>query len=85
MADVKGMYCLAVYGKLMSLHVYPMISLYPMESLDPSSRYMYLSLSLWIKTGAQSRFAVPPRNDNLLLSWDGSQSLNLHGIELGWF
>ena len=36
----------------MSLHVYPMISLYPMELLDLSSRY--LSSSLQIKKGAQS-------------------------------
>ena len=33
--------------------IYPMVSLYPMESLDLNSRYM--SLSLRIKTGAQSR------------------------------
>ena len=40
----------------MSPHVYPMISSYLMESLDLSSRY--LSLSLRIITGAQSRMST---------------------------
>ena len=53
MENMIGVFCLGIYGKLMSLHVYPMISLYPMESMDLRSRY--LSLALWIKTGAQSR------------------------------
>ena len=45
---------MGMYGKLMSLdvHVYPMVSLYPMESLDLSCRY------LWIKTGAQSMYTT---------------------------
>ena len=39
MADVIGVYYLGI-RKLMSLHVYPMISLYPIESLNLSSRYL---------------------------------------------
>ena len=45
-ADVIGVCCLGFYGKLLSMHVYVMISLYPMESLDLSSRYLLLCLSL---------------------------------------
>ena len=46
MADVVGVYCLGIFGKLVSLNVYPMLSLYPMESLDLSRRYLSKGPSL---------------------------------------
>ena len=57
-ADVTGMNCLGIYGKLMSLCTFIQYHLYPMESLDLRTwdlSLSFLSLSARIKTGAQSR------------------------------
>ena len=59
----------------MSLHIYPMISLYPIESLDLSRRY--LSLSLLIMTGAQTITNIAELIGYFLVSEVGQQSAEI--------
>ena len=59
----------------MSLHIYPMISLYTIESLDLSRRY--LSLSLLIMTGAQTITNIAELIGYFLVSEVGQQSAEI--------